>query len=37
MIGEREGRVVEAPLAEVTRSKKKADLDLYELADVLSR
>lgn len=37
MIGEREGRIVEAPLAEVTRTKKKPDLDLYELADVLSR
>ncbi|MGC4115367.1 MAG: 6-phosphofructokinase [Myxococcales bacterium] len=37
MIGEREGRIVEAPLDEVTRTKKKPELDLYELADVLSR
>ena len=37
MIGEREGRIAEAPLGEVTRTKKKPDLDLYELADLLSR
>ena len=37
MIGEREGRIVEAPLDEVTRSKKKPELDMYDLAEVLSR
>ncbi len=37
MVGEREGRIVEAPLDEVTRTRKGPDLDLYDLADVLSR
>jgi 6-phosphofructokinase 1 len=37
MIGEREGRIIEAPLDEVTRTKKKPDFDLYELAHMLSR
>jgi 6-phosphofructokinase 1 len=37
MIGEREGRIVEAPLDEVTSTKKKPDLDIYDLAEMLSR
>lgn len=37
MIGESKSDIVEVALDEVTQSKKKADLELYELASLLSR
>ncbi len=36
MIGEKDGNIVEVPLDQVTRTKKKSDLELYELAKILS-